>query len=459
MPAPNVTMIGSSPLESPDETWGVGHGNGAGKFYSPLVRYTREGGWSLGPRYEDAAGNPLTSFRLAAPDGATPSPLAGQMTPAGSGVLGGEVLGEGAEAPRQVILVRDPGGAFRETAALPEAGEDALQLGESLFMAGRAPLLAPLDEGSGKAGALVVPVKESGPETGVLHWDGKAWTREPIAVPSASSSDFKVLAIGANSPTNAWLLAQLSSSSSYPVGAVALFRRRPPSGELAATWEPVQLTPGAGDEEAHPLSANGSIFTVAHLGEPPTVQAQLLTVTGEGLWVDGERVDIRSSTTMFFKPSGQAGGETIATWCSIPPANAGATPCTHELPDPLPTGPSRSFAWTSSGTPEGLGERVITGFPEGVSAASRRHVLHARAGARRQARSASGRCIRSCLLERQRGLARAAEAADAPDAQLRREPADAMARVVPSRAASDRAPARSSGRRALQPGARGGRRG
>ncbi len=368
VPAPNVTMIGSSPLEAPDETWGVGQGNGAGKLHSPLVRYTRDGGWSLGPPYENAAGEPLTEFRLAAPGGGTPSPLAGVITPRGSGVLIGEIPAAFEGGPlRQVVLVRDPGGAFRETAALPETGETSLQSGESLFTPGRAPLLAALYEGPSRAGALVVPVRESGPETSVLHWDGKAWSREPIDVPAASSSDFRVLAIAASAPSNAWLLAQLSSSGAYPAGAVALFRRRAPSGETPAAWVPVALTPGAGDEQAHPLSAAGSVFTVAHTGEPPTVQAQVLTVTGEGVWIDGERTDTNSSTTMFFRLVGEAGGEVLATWCSIPPSHSGATPCTHELPDPLPTGASRSFAWANPAAPEGLGERVITGLPEGVT--------------------------------------------------------------------------------------------
>ncbi|MGH2855444.1 MAG: hypothetical protein ACRDLF_14770, partial [Solirubrobacteraceae bacterium] len=43
----------------------------------------------------------------------------------------------------------------------------------------------------------------------------------------------------------------------------------------------------------------------------------------------------------------------------------GGTPaCGHELPEPLPLGPSRSIAW-ATGAP--YGERVITGLPEGVS--------------------------------------------------------------------------------------------
>jgi hypothetical protein len=368
IPAPNVTMIGSSPLEAPDETWGVGQGNGAGKFHSPLVRYTPESGWSLGPQYENAAGEPLDAFRLAAPGGGLPSQLAGEITPKGSGVLGGEVpaASEG-EPPRQVLLVRDPGAAFRETAALPESGETALRQGESLFAPGRAPQLAALDESSAKAGALVVPVRESGPETSVLHWDGSVWSREPIEVPAASSSDFRVLAIGASAPSSAWLLAQLSSSGAYPAGAVALFRRHAPSGETPVAWVPVALAPGAGDGEAHPLSAGGSVFTVAHTGEPPAVRAQILTVTGEGVWIDGERLDTHSSTTMFFRAVGQAGGEVVATWCSIPASHSQAPPCTHELPDPLPAGPSRSFAWANPATAEGLGERVIAGLPEGVT--------------------------------------------------------------------------------------------
>ncbi len=367
VPAPNVTMIGSSPDEAPDEAWGVGQGNGAGRFRSPLVRYTSSSGWSLGPVYEDFSGAPLSEFRLAAPGGATPSPLAGEMTPSGSGVLGGEVPpSAGSKEPRQVVLVRDPGAAFRETAALPETGEVALRNGETLYAPGRAPLLAAIDEGSGKAGALVVPVRESGPETSVLHWDGSAWTREAIAVPAAGASDFRVLAIGGSAPSNVWLLAQLSSSASYPAGAVALFRRVLEAGE-APRWVPVALTPGAGDGEAHPLMANGSVFTVAHTGEPPSVKAQILTVTSEGLWVDGERSDVHTSTTLYFRPAGKAGGEVRATWCSLPVTNGGATPCDHELPEPLPTGPSRSFAWANPSTPEGFGERVITGFPEGVT--------------------------------------------------------------------------------------------
>src|SRR5258705_352311 len=85
-----------------------------------------------------------------------------------------------------------------------------------------------------------VPVTETGTvENAVMHWDGTTWSRESIEAPAPSAGEFRVLAIGASSPGNAWLLAQLAQSSAYPVGAVALFRR---SGAGAgATWRPVAL--------------------------------------------------------------------------------------------------------------------------------------------------------------------------------------------------------------------------
>ncbi|HEY4428636.1 MAG TPA: hypothetical protein VGN08_10565 [Solirubrobacteraceae bacterium] len=376
VPVPRVTMIGSSPLEAGNETWGVGEQASAGSpFPSVLVRYTSQEGWTLGPALLDSAGQPLQRFRLFTPEGGQPSPLAGEMTPAGGGVLAGTVPGdqesEQACTPhaQPVVLVRSPGGAFQETAPLPPEGEAALTPGEHLLCTKRAPLIAPLDEGGGHAGALIVPVREPGKvESSVLHWDGSTWRREPIEVPAASASDFRVLAIGAGSPSNAWLLAQLSSEpGAYPAGSVALFRRAV-GGEHGAAWRPVALSAGEGDGQAHPLVVKGQLFSVAGLGEPPKIASQLLTVTSEGVWVDGKRNDIQASTTMFFKPEGGAGGHVVASWCTVPAGSPPGTPaCDEELPEPLPTGPSRSIAWANPSTPEGLGERVITGFPDGVS--------------------------------------------------------------------------------------------
>ena len=374
VPAHNVTMIGASPSEAPGETWGVGEsGEGAGAS-AVLVRYSTETGWSLGPGLLNGAGQPLAGFKL--DEGSSgASPLAGQLTADGAGVMVGTVPGEGT-AVSQVVLVRNPGNSanpFQQTAAVP--AED-LSSEESLLGARRAPLIAPLEESAGHAGAFVVPVDEhgAGVEDAVLHWDGGAWTREPIEVPEASKTDFRVLAIGASSPANAWLLAQLSSH--YPAGAVALFRRHLGTGGKTPTWKPVAVGSGAvPSTEADPLTipvaggGEAQPFTVSGTGEPPTVQNQILTVTGEGVWIDGVREDVQASSTMFFKPEGEAdSGRVIASWCKLPEgAPAGTPACQHELPEVLPTGPSRSIAWANSASTEGLGERVIAGLPDGVS--------------------------------------------------------------------------------------------
>ncbi len=384
VPAREVTMIGATPEEpgapGSNETWGIGQAGST----TVLVRYTSQGGWSsLGPSLLDDTGHQLSGFKLDQPNGA-PSPLTGQMTPAGAGVLAGAVPLAGGKV-RQVLLVRNPGGSFQETQPVPAEGEELkvgemplLKNGEVLFGAQRAPLMAPLDEAGGEAGALVVPVGEKGGvESGVLHWDGKHWTLETIEIPAASHEDFHVLAIGASAPTNAWLLAQLSSKASYPAGAVALFRRmREGEGESAKwSWKPVALVPGEGDGKAHPLvvpvpeAPSEEPFTVSGTGEPPTVGSQILTVTGEGVWIDGERADLHArtptTTTIFFKPEGTTGGRLEASWCELPAgAPSGTPPCDHELPEGLPSGPSRSIAW-ANGTR--FGERVITGLPEGVS--------------------------------------------------------------------------------------------
>lgn len=373
VPAHAVTLIGATPEEpgapGAQETWGLGKLEG----YA-LVRYYKsagqqEGTWTLGP---------------ALPSGFIPlgGALEAAMTPRGYGALAGTAPNSGGSGTHKALLVRAPGGAFEETtpvgvAGKVSSGEDGLLAeGEELFPAtGRAPLLAALEEG-GQAGALVVPVQladGAAVEDQVLHWDGSAWSAEPIEVPADSEESFRVLAIGASSPENAWLLAQLSDNPAYPAKSVALFRREREGGSWR--WKPVALEGDPEDGEAHPLSvpvASGSPvpFTVDGLGGPPSVQSQLLTVTSQGVWVDGERRDVsdleEASTTIYVAPAGAGASATVrSSWCQT--QNTSVAQCQHTLPEPLPaaTEYSRSFAWADSGTP--FGQRVITGLREGVS--------------------------------------------------------------------------------------------
>jgi hypothetical protein len=351
VPASHVTMIGSSPAEAPNETWGVGQGE---EGAAVLVHYVAGSGWSLGPALLEASGRPLSSFKLDQPGTAAPSPLAGQITAGGSGVLVGSVpSAEGAGKTRPAVLVRDPGGAFQETAPVPSEGEAALlKAGESLFATNRVPLTAALDEASGHAGALIVPVG-GGEEEDVLHWDGTSWTSEPIEV--AEAGEFHVVGIAASSPANAWLLAEL------PSGSFGLFRRHLSTSE-GPKWLAVAPLPGA--KSGEPLTApvaegKTEPFRVQN---SPNVLVQSLTVTADGVWIDGERSDAHASTTMFLEPQGESGVAAVTSWC-VPPA--GAPACDEALPDALPAGTKRSFAWVDGSAP--FGDRVITGLADGVS--------------------------------------------------------------------------------------------
>jgi hypothetical protein len=367
--ADHVTMFGASPGEATDETWGLGLYN----EQSVLVRYTPATGWARGPELLDAGGHALHDFKLDQPEGArypNPSPLAGQMTPDGSGVLAGSVPSGEAGGAQQVVLVREPGGSFKEASPLPPESEGGLKKGERLYGLNSAPMIAALEEtgGSSRTGALIVPVNEGGTvDSSVLHWNGSTWTREPIEIPAQSSEQFEVLAIGASSPGNAWMIAKLSSE--YPAGSVALFRRHLGKPGETPTWRAV--TPKSGGEPGDPLTvrtANEKHEEQKEFTVPSNDQSQVLTVTGEGIWINGARHDVGASTTLFFKPEGEAAGHVVTAWCVLPPnAPASAYGCRYALPEPLPTGPSRSFAWANAATPEGLGERIITGLPEGVS--------------------------------------------------------------------------------------------
>jgi hypothetical protein len=431
VPAEDVVMLGASTSEPgapAGATWGIGQLREVGEEAVPkLVRSVppengTEGEWEPGP--ELPAG-----FQPDHPGG-KPSPLEGQVTGEGYGVLAGTIARE-AQA-LQTVLVRKPGGAFEvttpvtveseaaktekeETEAKPageepgaEAGEGSgaetheeplLRKGQTLFGPNRAPMIAPLAESDGSAGAVVVPVYSGeGVDEFVLHWDGRHWTREPIEIPVPSEKEFKVLAVAAAGRGNAWLLARLSSA--YGSGAVALFRRVKTEagggeeggdgeggredveqGEAAAgegdgwRWKPVEVETGPGQVElalSVPVSggvpARGEPFSAFGAeGSQITVQSQLLTVTGEGVWVDGVRSDVERQqpyTTMYVRPEvgphGEQRGVIEQSWCK---AAAETPPCLQTLAREPPLLYGRSFAWPSAAP---YGERVIAGLAEGV---------------------------------------------------------------------------------------------
>ncbi len=374
VPAEDVVMLGATPEEpgAPSgTTWGLGELKEGTEVVPKLVRYTppsqsEEGGWKPGPELPKG-------FQPDNPNNHKASPLEGQMTPQGYGVIAGK-LANGQEA-EEVLLTRRPGGGFEPTTSVPAEGkvkageEPLLKEGQTLFGAGRAPMIAPLAEVDGTAGALLAPVYAGeGVDEAVLHWDGHSWTREPIQIPAASAKEFKVLALVASGPEHAWLLARLSSA--YGSGAVALFRRVEEGGHWS--WQPVEVEVGPGQVKL-PLSVPVSGGAPAS-GEPfgifgaessnITVESQLLTVTEDGVWVDGVRTDEerqRPYTTMYVRLEGEK-GVIEHSWCKAAPETPA---CQETLPQEPPLQYGRSIAWPSSSAP--YGERVIAGLSEGVT--------------------------------------------------------------------------------------------
>lgn len=245
------------------------------------------------------------------------------------------------------------------TQAAP-APEPALRAGESLYgtTAGSGVLDVAVEE-RGRTGVLLVPaVGNGGVQTGVLHYDGTAWSREPICLGTTPTpctvpaSGFRVLAIDAASPTNAWLLAKSSSGAD---GIVLLSRDT--SGS-APFWRQ-RAVAGPYGKATPPVSPDVSVKVAARTAGQP------LTVTESGVWIDalltpqgGSAVD----ATVFYTPdSGGSGGDVTASWCDIRVELRAL--CTQPLGSSLPTGDSRSIAWTGGGA---YGRRVITGAGQGV---------------------------------------------------------------------------------------------
>jgi len=358
VPATDVTMLGAAPEEAPDAVWGIGHGNRESARAWQMVRYA-DGSWSTGPEFQTDGGEPLKGFEPARSSGEAEEVAlyAGAFQRSGAGVIAGYVAdSHEPDGQRRMLLVRAPGGAFRETAPIP--GELLDLEREALFNGRRPPLVAALDEAEGKAGALVVPVKlgSHGPEDTVLHYDGAEWTKEQIQLPAeAEAGSFRVLAIGATSGSNAWLLAQLNGESNK----IGLFHRV--ASEGGHEWRAVE--PNGSASLNVPFQGGEEALREDSVGSPPTTTTDPLTVTKEGIWIDGARSETRNAVTVYFEPNG-SGGTMQASWCTV---RGGEAPCTHTLSEQLPTGLYRSFAWPASGGSEPYGSRVITGLNEGAS--------------------------------------------------------------------------------------------
>jgi hypothetical protein len=296
-----------------------------------FMRHTDANGWLVFDTPVDEAGQPYR--------GPVPNRLSARITPAGGGVLVGRDLRRPV-SEQVVVLHHDPGGRWR---ALPAPPPEVLLPAE-----GEAPAEALADEqGSGAVavaafdepghtGLFFGPQRRSA-ASGIVHFDGVEWTREPIEIPVGSETRFRILAIAATGLGNAWALAE--GDESLGRSAILLERTTTPGGPL---WveRPLAGTPFADRD-----SPGNGILGAAPIGGA----AQLLTVTQDGVWIDlGAQVEgIDRDVTLFFDSSADS---VTGSWCDAPV-------CGEALGAKFSRqGGYRSFAWPGPG----FGTRVIT---------------------------------------------------------------------------------------------------
>ncbi len=345
-----MTLMGAAPAAAPGETWGYrelpltvdrigGSTSGFGPIANPLqpapqlafLRHTANSGWRVAELPQDEQGNPYR--------GMAPNRLSARVTPNGGSLLAGRDTARpvGSQA---VILHRDPGGRFRlldqppPDVLLPaEPGLPAEALAED--QGGGRIAIAPVDEGAA-TGLFVAPTGRDAID-GVLHFDGGAWTREPVEIPAGSETDFKILALDATGTDNAWALAVTAPALGR---GVVLLRRTGPPNDPRWVEQPLGATPFA-DRDNPGLGIAG----LTPLGGT----AQPLTVTTAGVWIDAAAtIDGAARDITLYFDSGS--GAVTGSWCD-------AAVCTTPLGARFSRqGGYRSFAWPGSG----FGTRTIT---------------------------------------------------------------------------------------------------
>ncbi len=218
--------------------------------------------------------------------GMDPDRISARIAPHGGGLLVGQDSTR-VSGKQTVVLVRDPGGRFHVLPEPPtgvllaagepdEAGENGDEGAEVLVeKEGSGAVADAAVENEGHTEAYFGALGRTR-DLGVVRWSGEKWTREPIELPAGYSGGFTIVAIAGTSPKNLWLLGEAEASSG--LGIVLFKRAETKSGEFR--WEASSL--------------GSSLFAAAETPArdisdlaPLTGQAQPLTVTEKGVWIDG----------------------------------------------------------------------------------------------------------------------------------------------------------------------------
>lgn len=289
--------------------------------------------------------------------GMNPDRMSARITPHGGGLLVGNDSTR-ANGKQTVVLARNPGGRFQ---VLPEPAAGVLLGADEPDEAGEtgeesAEALAE-DEGSGAVADAAVE-NEGHTEAyfgalgrtrdlGVARWDGERWTREPVELPAGYTGGFTIVAIAGTSPKNLWLLGEAEAGSG--LGILLFKREEVKAGEFR--WETASL--------GSTLFAQRETVARGVSGVTPlTGQAQPLTVTEKGVWIDGNLQapgggDDGYDFTLYYDV---AEGKITGSWCDAYDSS-GTAICEHPLGARFGREAGyRSFAFEGPG----YGTRIVT---------------------------------------------------------------------------------------------------
>lgn len=360
----STVIMGAASAGAPGETWGyrrmpldlgpLADPAGSGRLAfgpvasvltpAPQLVFERvtdaDGGvWSAAETPLDEQGNPYR--------GPIPNAGSARVTPLGGGVL----VGRDSERPagaRVVVLARDAGPSGRY-AALPAPDASVLGPGEALVR-DEAQGAVPVAAYDGPAGTgLFLPLVGSAVEGAVAHWDGAAWSREPIDVPADSAASFTVVALAAAAPGAAYLLARTDAAAG---DGIVLFARE--TGPGGPQW--VERPLGAPRFAAAATPADG-ILSVAPLDSE---LQQPLAATADGVWIDGTvQLDggAEGDVTLYWSAARQ---QVTGSWCDLR-TSGGAALCDSKLGFRFGRRAGyRSFAFAESDPAHPFGRRVVT---------------------------------------------------------------------------------------------------
>ncbi|HXC45724.1 MAG TPA: hypothetical protein VNU24_03895 [Solirubrobacteraceae bacterium] len=289
--------------------------------------------------------------------GMDPDRLSARITPHGGGLLVGQDPTR-ASGKQTVVLAREPGGRFR---MLPEPSAGVLLGAGVADEPGEAgdTSAETLAEKEGSGALADAAVEDEGHteayfgalgrtrDLGVARWNGEKWTREPVELPSGYAGGFTIVAIAGTSPKNLWLLGEAEASSG--LGILLFERKETKAGEFH--WEVAPL--GSSLFAAAETPARD----VTKLG-PLTGQAQPLSVTEKGVWIDGNLQAPGGGSdgydfTLYYDI---AEAKLTGSWCDARDGSGSAI-CEHQLGARFGRDAGyRSFAFEGPG----YGTRIVT---------------------------------------------------------------------------------------------------